>query len=315
MLAAGARRLEASNTSLVEQIAQRERAEREAEILSDHNEMILQAARDGISGVNAAGRTTFFNPAAEDITGYMASEVIGKMQHDLLHHKRADGSPYPVSECPIMATLRDGKVHSSSNETFWRRDGRPVAIEFTSAPLSMHNDFTGAYDEDGKQVGAVIIFRDISERKKTETALRELASIVQGSDDAIIAFRLDGSISRWNRAATKIYGYSEAEMVGQHMDKLIPLDAQDELPGLLAKLKSHQPVERYETTRLRKDGTAVQVVLSLSPMLDDAGEIIGASSISREVFRDRLRKSLETKSGPSAQDEDNANHDGDRGSP
>jgi len=102
--ATGARKLEAANLLLNDQMRQRERAEREAELFNNHNEMILQAASEGITGVNRSGKTTFFNPAAEEITGYSAAEAIGKTQHDLLHFKRSDGSPYPIQDCPIMAT-------------------------------------------------------------------------------------------------------------------------------------------------------------------------------------------------------------------
>jgi PAS domain S-box-containing protein len=306
LLAAGAGRLEASNKKLTEEIMQRERAQREAEVLSEHNEMILQAAREGIAGLNQAGRTTFFNPAAEALTGYSASEIIGKPLHDMLHYKKADGSPYPAAECPIMSTLRDRKVHHTASETYWHKDGRALLVESTSAPLVMCDEEED-YSDEGKQVGAVVVFRDISERRKTETSLRELASIVQGSDDAIIAFKLNGAISRWNRAATKLYGYSEWEMVGQYIDQLIPPGAQEELTELLEKIRSHQPVERYETTRLRKDGSTVHVVVSLSPMLDDNGEVLGASSISREVFRDRIKRFVEAESVSDGQNTDRNN--------
>jgi PAS domain S-box-containing protein len=293
LLASGARKLQSANHELTEQMARRERLEREAEILNEHNEMILQAARDGIAGINQSGRTTFFNPAAEAITGYSAAEAIGKFQHDLLHFKRADGTPYPVEECPIMATLRSDKSPRSGDEVFWRKDGTPVPIEFTSAPLVMRaseEDFQTEDGIEGRHVGAVIIFRDVTERRKSEQAMQELASIVQYSDDAIIGLNLKGVITRWNRAATKLYGYNEFEMVGQYMDKLIPSDMTDELPDLLEKLRRHQPVDRYETVRARKDGSRVQVVLSLSPILNQAGEVTGASTISREVFRNRVRQ-------------------------
>jgi PAS domain S-box-containing protein len=305
-LIAGTRNLQSANRQLTEEMGRREKAEQQASILSEHNKMILEAAQDGIAGVNQAGRTTFFNPAAEAITGYSEAEVLGKPHHALLHHKHADGSPYPLSECPISATLRDAKSLKSDDDVFWRKDGKAVPVEFTSTPLVMPLDqvdnttwsrdgtpLTEDGHPDGKQVGAVIIFRDITERKKSEAALQELAAIVQYSDDCIISLTLNGIVTRWNQAAAKVYGYSQSEMVGQPLAKLLPPGREDELPELLVRIRHQQPVERYETTHLRKDNSQVQVVVSLSPIVDPSGQVTGASSISREVFRSRLQKASE----------------------
>jgi PAS domain S-box-containing protein len=198
-----------------------------------------------------------------------------------------------------MATLRDSKVHKATGELFWRKDGTPVPIEFTSAPLVMQSEHE-LNEEEGRQAGAVIIFRDVSSRLQTERTLRELGSIVQNSNDAIIGLALDGRITRWNRAASKIYGYSEMEILGQSIEKIIPDDAPNDVPQMLAQIKNRQTVEPYETTRRRQDGTLVRVVVSLSPILDEQGDVIGASSISREVFRDRIAKASATSPTPDA---------------
>lgn len=279
LLASGIRKMELLNRRLKEQMERSKKAEREAEVFHNHNKLLLEAARDGIAGVNSAGRTTFFNPAAEGITGYKEEEVIGKLHHDLLHSKFANGSPYPVSECPITATLRDGKVHHATDEVFWHKNGHAVPVEFTSSPLIISQE-----EEDSKRVGAVIVFRDITQRKKSESALQELASIVTYANDAIIGFKLDGTIISWNRAATSLYGFAEHEMLGQFIDRLLPLDRRDEIPALLERLRRNEPVERYETIRMRKDGKTIPVVLSLAPIKDINGHITGASSISRETW-------------------------------
>ena len=130
--------------------------------IEQENRLILQAAGEGIYGVNEQGATTFVNPAAERMLGYTAEELVGKNMHNLLHHSRPDGSHYPVSDCPIYAAFKDGAVHQVVDEVFWRKDGSAFLVEYTSTPIH----------KDGRPVGAVVLFRDVSERKATEQKLR-----------------------------------------------------------------------------------------------------------------------------------------------
>jgi PAS domain S-box-containing protein len=125
------------------------------------NQLILNAVGEGIYGVDAEGRTTFVNPAAERILGWKAEQLIGKNIHLNIHHSHTDGSDYCVQDCPIFAAFRDGTVRRVDDEVFWNRDGHPVPVEYTSTPI---------FDQ-GKRVGAVVIFRDVSERKNTEAKL------------------------------------------------------------------------------------------------------------------------------------------------
>jgi PAS domain S-box-containing protein len=125
------------------------------------NQLILNAAGEGIYGVDAEGRATFVNPAAERILGWRADELIGKNIHLAIHHSHNDGSDYCVHDCPIFAAFRDGTVRRVADEVFWCRDGHPVPVEYTSTPIF----------EQGKRVGAVVIFRDVSERKSAEETL------------------------------------------------------------------------------------------------------------------------------------------------
>lgn len=122
------------------------------------NQLLLQAVGDGIYGVNASGQTTFLNPAAEQMLGWQADEVVGEDIHTLIHHTHADGDHYHVEDCPIYAAFHDGAVHRVDNEIFWRKDGTAFPVEYTSTPVTDH----------GRLVGAVVIFRDITERKETE---------------------------------------------------------------------------------------------------------------------------------------------------
>ncbi|PWR18291.1 sigma 54-interacting transcriptional regulator [Zavarzinia compransoris] len=126
------------------------------------NRLILRAAGEGIYGVNAEGKTTFVNPAAERMLGWSAQELAGRDIHGIVHHTRHDGSHYPHEECPIYAAFRDGAVHKVEDEVFWRKDGTPVWVEYTSTPIRDRNVV----------VGAVIVFRDVSQRREADERLR-----------------------------------------------------------------------------------------------------------------------------------------------
>lgn len=128
---------------------------------TQQNQLLLSAAGEGIYGVDAEGCATFVNPAAERILGWKADELLGKNIHLAIHHSHTDGSDYCVQDCPIFAAFRDGTVRRVDDEVFWCRDGHAVPVEYTSTPVYEH----------GELVGAVVIFRDVSERKSAEARL------------------------------------------------------------------------------------------------------------------------------------------------
>ena len=133
------------------------------------NQLILGAAGEGIYGVNRDGVTTFVNPAAERLLGWQAQDLIGHKIHDLIHHHHADGSHYHGRHCPIYAAFRDGEVHQVDDEVFWCKDGRAIPVDYTSTPLR----------DNGELIGAVVVFRDISDRKEAEQRLRKALAEVQ----------------------------------------------------------------------------------------------------------------------------------------
>ena len=139
-----------------------QRAERFFQDIERENRLILQAAGEGIYGVNTEGTTTFVNPAAERMLGWSAAEIVGRNMHTTVHHSHADGSHYPGTECPIYAAFRDGDVHKVDHEVFWRKDGTPLYVEYTSTPIR----------ERGRLIGAVIVFRDVTLRRESEEQLR-----------------------------------------------------------------------------------------------------------------------------------------------
>ncbi|MEQ9642092.1 MAG: ATP-binding protein [Alphaproteobacteria bacterium] len=126
-----------------------------------YRDLILEASGDGVYGVDDQGRTIFANPAAVRLCGYTFEDLIGRSPHELTHHTRPDGRHYPASECPIYAAFCDGEVHRVEDEVFWRKDGTCFPVEYISTPII----------EDGRIIGAVVSFRDITKRKAAEAAL------------------------------------------------------------------------------------------------------------------------------------------------
>jgi two-component system sensor histidine kinase TtrS len=134
------------------------------ERLELQHELILDSVADGIYGVDLHGRSTFFNQAAERITGWKADDVIGHNQHEILHHSHADGSPHNAQECPVYLTFRESQARYVSDDIFWRKDGSSFPVEYSSTPIR---------DGSGKTVGSVVVFRDITRRKQAEEEARQ----------------------------------------------------------------------------------------------------------------------------------------------
>lgn len=147
----------------------------EIDKLKKRNELILNSAGEGIYGLDANGNTTFVNPAAAEMTGWAPEELVGKSQHEILHHSHADGSHYPNTECPIYAAFKDGKVHSVKDEVFWRKDGTSFPVEYVSTPI---------WEKD-KLVGAVVVFRDVTKEREAEEELKKAYSEVEQLKDQL----------------------------------------------------------------------------------------------------------------------------------
>ena len=140
-----------------------QRVEQVFERIEKQNQLILSAAGEGIYGLDAEGKTTFVNPAAERILGWSTEDMVGHDAHLMFHHTHADGSHFPVQQCPIHASFSDGQVHHVDDEVFWHKNGEAIPVEYTSTPIF----------EMGRLVGAVVLFRDIRERKRAEQQLRD----------------------------------------------------------------------------------------------------------------------------------------------
>ncbi|MDF1867993.1 MAG: PAS domain S-box protein [Saprospiraceae bacterium] len=159
-----------SSKMAVEAMKTRQLAFEKLQKLERRNQLILDSAGEGIYGLNKQGHTTFANHAAVKMIGWKLEDLIGKSQHEILHHSRLDGSHYEVTECPIYAAINDGKIHRVDNEVFWRKDGSCFPVEYVSTPIK---------DENGELLGAVVVFKDITQRKKAEQVLKETNTNLQ----------------------------------------------------------------------------------------------------------------------------------------
>lgn len=156
-----------ANASLNREIAERIQAETETRRVKRRMELILECAGDGIFGLDTEGKVTFVNRAAALMLGWEADDLVGLSHHSLIHHTRADGSDYPVGECPIHQAYRDGKVHFGADEVFWKHDGGNFPVEYVSTPIL----------ENQRLTGAVVVFRDL-------TLSRPLPSMEAGHEHA-----------------------------------------------------------------------------------------------------------------------------------
>ncbi len=160
-------------------ITENARAEQALQRALRFNELILSNIGEGLVGVDRQGRNTFANPAALNLLGYRAEEFLGAEQHALIHHSHADKSPYPRGECPIYAAFTDGQVHTVANEVFWRRDGTPLPVEYTSTPIR---------NEWGEIEGAVLSFRDVTLRREAQRALMQTNAELRRSNAELEQF-------------------------------------------------------------------------------------------------------------------------------
>ena len=149
--------------------SERRRAERDLNQAYADNRMILEAAGEGIYGLDCDGNTTFVNPSAATMLGYSSEELIGQSMHSLLHHTKPDGSHYPKENCPIYAAFKDGAVHHIDDDIFWRKDGSSFPVSFTSTPIRQGDKITGA----------VVVFKDITERKQAEEKIQKAYAEIQ----------------------------------------------------------------------------------------------------------------------------------------
>jgi len=238
---------------------------------------ILDALPVAVYATDPEGRITYYNQAAADFWG--CEPALGHTYWcGSFKLYWPDGTPLPHDECPMAIALKTGRPVRGLEAIVERADG--TRVPFVPYP-------TPIFDPSGAMIGAVNMLLDISERKRGERAAQHLAAIVESSDDAIISKDLNGIIVSWNKGAERLFGYCADEIIGKPVLTLIPKDRREEEPGILARIRSGEPIDHYETIRQRKDGSQFDVSLTVSPVRDGNGRIVGASKIARDISEAR----------------------------
>ncbi len=238
-------------------------------------EQLLQSTEHGVYTLDMEGLCTFMNRPGMQILGYQSEDVIGKKINTLLKCK-------PLADlterCLSQKSMHREASFSCDDLSICNKECHFFPSSFSSNPLL----------ENGTIVGAVVTFSDISERKRLEEVQTNLAAIVDSSDDAIIAKTLDGIITSWNGGAERMYGFTREEAVGKSMFIIIPESHRFEELTFLKLIHSGDSVKHYDTVRTHKDGSQLHVSLSLAPVYDSKGTIVGAAAIAHDIT-DRIK--------------------------
>jgi PAS domain S-box-containing protein len=244
---------------------------------------LLEALPVAVYTTDADGRITFYNAAAAELWGHRpelgTSQWCGSWK---LYWP--DGRPLPHDECPMAVALKERRPVRGIEAIAERPDG--TRVRFLPYPTPLWN---GA----GRLVGAINLLMDVSEREEVAVDLARLAAIVASSDDAIVSKTLDGTITSWNEGAARIFGYEASEMIGRSIISFIPPELHAEEKQILAQLQRGEHIRHYETVRVAKDGRRVDVSLTVSPLRDTSGKVVGASKVGRDITERKQTEKLQ----------------------
>ncbi len=229
---------------------------------------IVASSDDAMLSLDLSAKIISWNRGAEELFGYGADEIIGQPVTTIIPRDLQEEAKQ------FLAEVREGRVVTREQTLRRRKDGSLIHVSLVVSPVR---------DFDGQIVGSAAVAHDISGRMRAQEARERLASIVDSSDDAIIGKTLNGTINAWNAGAEKLFGYASSEAVGQPILLLLPPERMNEESDILARIGSGQCVEHFETVRIRKDGTRVEVSVTISPIRDSSGTIVGASKIARDI--------------------------------
>jgi PAS domain S-box-containing protein len=237
---------------------------------------MLTSAEPAIIGRDLIGVITSWNAAAERLFGYSQDEAVGKSIALIVPEDRLP------EEDMVLSRIREGAAVNHFETVRRRKDGMLVDVSLTVSPVRA---------EDGTIVGVSKTARDISALKQMEREPYRLAAIVESSDDAIVSKDLNGIIQTWNRAAQQMFGYTAEEAVGRSITIVIPEERLSEETTVLSRIRAGESVDHFETVRRHKDGRLLNISLTVSPIRNASGQVIGASKIARDITESqRLRR-------------------------
>ena len=233
----------------------------------------LQSIGDAVVATNAEGRVTFINRVAASLMGYTDHDILGRSLDEVFHVIHEDTRhriPSPVHD--VLQTRQP--VRLSNNTVLVRPDGTQVPIDDSAAPI---------VDAAGGLYGVVLVFHDVTERRQARRQAAWLSAIIASSDDAIISKDRRGIVTTWNQGAERIFGYRADEIVGHPITMIIPSERHHEEAHILAKLARGERVDHFETVRQKKDASLCDISLTVSPIKDEEGRVIGASKVARDI--------------------------------
>lgn len=241
------------------------------------NQTLLEALPVAVYMTDTDGVITAYNEAAVALWGRRPEP--GERWCGCRRVFRPDGSELALAESPIALALKEGRAFRGGELTLERHDG--ALVHFIAMP-------TPIFDEAGRLTGSINVLIDVSERRKHEFDQARLAAIVSCSDDAIVSKTLTGHVTSWNAGAERIFGYTAGEMIGKHITTVIPPELHAEEDEILARLTRGERIDHYETVRVAKDGRRLDISLTVSPIRDGQGRVVGASKVARDIT-DRKR--------------------------
>lgn len=258
-------------------ITERKRREEMLRVSEQNLRNLLAVLPAAIYTTDAEGKITSYNQAAVDLWG-RAPKLGSDEWCGSWRIYRPDGTRLPHDQCPMAQAIREDRPIRGAEAVAERPDG--TRAPFLPYPTPLH-------DESGTLIGAINMLVDITDRKAHTILAERLASIVESSDDAIVSKDLNGIIKTWNKGAERVFGYSAAEAIGQPITMIIPQDRRNEEARVIARIRAGERIDHYETIRRRKDGSMVDISLSVSPIADGDGNIVGASKIARDITERR----------------------------
>lgn len=244
-------------------------------------ERIVETLVEGVVLTDAAGNIVLANPAAERILGLGRGVILGRT-YDAPEWRNfaLDGMPLAAEDLPIASAIRTRRPVRLEHRLV-KPDGKNIILSVAASPI---------FTPEGELRGVVASFDDVTERRAAEASASRLAAIVEASLDGIVGKTLDGIITSWNKGAQRLYGYSPDEIVGKHISLIVPPERRGELDRIMERLRAGRNTERLETERLHKDGSRIQVEVTVSPVFDASGRIVAGAAVQHDI---RERKRIE----------------------